>query len=530
MSQKLPPLPVGEQNFANLRHDGSLYIDKTALLQRLIEEGRWYFLSRPRRFGKSLTLSTLEAMFLGKTELFQGLAAEAWVTEQAQHPSPVLHLDLSAWPAAEAAETLPAWLISELQSFAVEYDLRFSPMPSCAQSFSFLLRTASKALGQVVVLIDEYDTPILKNINQPEKSQVVRNYLRDFYQILKSSSAHIRFAFLTGITKFSKTGVFSALNNLRDISFANFFSSITGYTQAEIDEYFQAYIHDLSHNSTNDTENLLNKIKEYYDGYSFDGQRRVYNPFSILNFFYYKEFENYWYASGEPGYLAEYLKKYGIYNPDVYKNCVVDSLFTDTVDIEKARPESFLYQSGYLTIAKKEADTLILDYPNREVLTSIAKLYLESIYTIPTYKSLTKRIQEAFSAQNFRSVVDIFNSELASIPYADFQNAGEGIYRTAFLLLMRASNLLVNAENPSKKGRTDLVIETHTAIYVIECKVAQSKKAIQKKCSEGFSQFAKREYLAPYAEETRKVYAYVLVIDNEERCALAFDVKTQTQI
>ena len=154
MNRNLPPLPVGEQNFANLRHDGSLYIDKTALLQKLIEEGRWYFLSRPRRFGKSLTLSTLEAMFQGKKELFQGLAAEAWVEKQAKHPSPVLHLDLSAWPAADPASTLPDWLINELQTFAVEHDISFKPVPSCAQTFSFLLNNACKSLWQVVVLID----------------------------------------------------------------------------------------------------------------------------------------------------------------------------------------------------------------------------------------------------------------------------------------------------------------------------------------------------------------------------------------
>ncbi|MBR3665047.1 MAG: AAA family ATPase [Desulfovibrio sp.] len=531
MNRNLPPLPVGEQNFANLRHDGSLYIDKTALLQKLIEEGRWYFLSRPRRFGKSLTLSTLEAMFQGKKELFQGLAAEAWVEKQAKHPSPVLHLDLSAWPAADPASTLPDWLINELQTFAVEHDISFKPVPSCAQTFSFLLKNACKSLGQVVVLIDEYDTPILKNMHDPAQSHAIRSNLRDFYQILKSASAVIRFAFLTGITKFSKTGVFSALNNLRDISFASFFSSITGYTQDEIYIYFADYIQDVLNNkkSTN-KDDLLKKIKEYYDGYSFDGKTRVYNPFSILNFFYYKEFENYWYASGEPGYLAEYLKKYGIYNPDIYKNCVVDSLFTETADIEKARPESFLYQSGYLTICKKELDTLTLDYPNREVINSIAKMYLESIYTVPMYKSLTMRLQEAFSAKNFSSVVTIFNSELAGLPYADFQNAGEGIYRTAFLLLIRASNLIVKIENPSKKGRTDIVIEGKDTVFIIEFKVAKTKKDILKKCSEGFAQFREKEYLSQYANEARDVQAYVLVIDAETHTATAFDVKTKAEL
>ena len=210
------------------------------------------------------------------------------------------------------------------------------------------------------MLIDEYDTPILKNMHDPAQSHAIRSNLRDFYQILKSASAVIRFAFLTGITKFSKTGVFSALNNLRDISFASFFSSITGYTQDEIYIYFADYIQDVLNNkkSTN-KDDLLKKIKEYYDGYSFDGKTRVYNPFSILNFFYYKEFENYWYASGEPGYLAEYLKKYGIYNPDIYKNCVVDSLFTETADIEKARPESFFINLATSPFAKKNLTHLL---------------------------------------------------------------------------------------------------------------------------------------------------------------------------
>ncbi|MCR5812920.1 MAG: ATP-binding protein [Desulfovibrio sp.] len=527
MRQTLSPLPVGEQDFANLRNDGSLYIDKTAFLQKLIEEGRWYFLSRPRRFGKSLTLSTLEAMFMGRTELFSGLAAEDWVAEQARHPSPVLYLDLSSWPAADAAETLPVWLIKELEACAYDHNIILNPAPSCAQTFSFLLRELAKAKGQVVVLIDEYDTPILKNLKYPEKANAIRAYLRDFYQILKNSSRYIRFALLTGITKFSKAGIFSALNNLRDISFATFFGAFLGYTQDEISTYFNGYIDSLLASKKYGSKDiLLNKIKEYYDGYSFDGETKVYNPFSILNFFYYHEFKNYWYASGEPEYLADYLKKYGIDNPEIYRNYVVDQLFTETADIERAQPESFLYQSGYLTIVSKDADTLTLDYPNREVLNSLAELYLKSVYTIPMYKALTKKLQEALALNNFHEVITIYNSELAALPYSDFQNAGEGIYRTAFLLLIRAANFFVKTEDPSKKGRADLVIETQKDIYVLEFKIARTEKEITKKISEGFEQFAKKEYLKPYETENRSVKAYVIVIDRTKHTALAYDTKT----
>ena len=317
MREDLPPLPLGEPEFSNLRTSHCLYIDKTGSLLQLIGSGRWYFFARPRRFGKSLTVSTLAAMFEGRAELFSGLAAREWVCAQAAHPAPVLRLDLSEWGAHREVEDLNDWLVKILQANAERFHLALPKETHCEAQFANFLRAVAP-LGQVVVLIDEYDAPILRNIAFPEKMAKLRDLLRSFYSVLKSCAASLRFVFITGIAKLVHAGIFSSLNNLNDISIDTNYGTLAGYTQEEIDICCAMYIEQAAHLLSVDAQLLRKKIRTFYDGYSFDGLHKVYNPFSILNFFAKNSFDNYWYESGSATFLEEYLKNKGVDSLDRY--------------------------------------------------------------------------------------------------------------------------------------------------------------------------------------------------------------------
>ncbi|MBR4741328.1 MAG: AAA family ATPase [Desulfovibrio sp.] len=517
---KTMALPIGIQSFPNLRARNYLYVDKTALLQRLIEEGRSYFLARPRRFGKSLTVSTLSAMFQGKEELFQNLACEEWVHEQARHPNPVLLLDLNAWSASGKVETLDGWLTRRLCVLAKKIGIEVAQQESCAETLQRTIESIAEAKGQVVVLVDEYDAPILRNLHDIAKAEIIREKLRDFYAVLKSCSEELRFVFMTGISKFNKVGIFSALNNLHDISSGRAYGTLTGYTQHDLLTYFDPFIESCIELQSNwNRELLLKKIEKYYDGYSFDGVTKVYNPFSILNFFQDGTFKNYWASSGEPSFLAWYLKQHGGLNPDRYSRLEVNSSFFDIAAIEQLPPEALLYQAGYLTIVEKDGDLFRLDYPNQEVRLSIADMYQRYVYNVPDYAGLGNALWKAFCANDLEGVLACYNRELSAIPYMDYEKAQEGFYRAIFLVILRAVNISVSAENPTSKGRSDCVIETQEFVYVFEFKVAQSAREIEGKAQEGVRQIQEKGYLEPYKNRSKTVLGACIVIDHKERKA-----------
>ena len=288
-------LPIGIQNFENIRTNNYLYVDKTKHLMEMIEKGECYFLSRPRRFGKSLTLSTLEAMFQGKAELFKGLYAEEWVKEQAKNPNPVIKLDMSCLDSYETKEKLNKSLVNDLKHSAYLYKLDIAEEEESKAMFKKVIYALYEKFGSVVVLIDEYDKPITDNINNLEKAEEMRETLSDFYSALKGSP-YIKFIMVTGVSKFSKVGILSGLNNLEDISMDEYYADIVGYTQKELEDNFCEWIEKASQKLSMNRKELLDKIKEYYDGFSFDGETRVYNPFSVLNFFKKSDFRNYWYV------------------------------------------------------------------------------------------------------------------------------------------------------------------------------------------------------------------------------------------
>jgi hypothetical protein len=385
--QNLRPLPIGIQDFAALREGGFLYVDKTQKIYPLVRQSKGsYFLSRPRRFGKSLLVSTLEHLFRGHRSLFTARdqnEQNLWIHDrwQWQDAYPVLRLDLStvsALSSNELKQSLLRYLQREAEKLGISLDSNI-----ISTSFSLLIeKMVEKFNKKIIILIDEYDKPILDNLYNPEVNQY-RQIMRSFYQILKSQDHNIRFLLLTGISRFSKMSIFSALNNLEDISLDQPYAQILGITQTEIDKYFKPYLELISQQKSTALHELLAKIRYWYDGYSFDGIHQTYNPFSLLNYCQRGELRNYWIGTGSSQFLMDYLKHHEIDRLQFQDNLIDDDLIS-SFDIEDAPPEIFFLQAGYLTFSKKQGRMYELDYPNMEVESSLRGIRANSRSRLPS--------------------------------------------------------------------------------------------------------------------------------------------------
>ena len=510
-------LPIGVQDFVQIRQDNMLYVDKTGRLQELIEKGRRYFLSRPRRFGKSLMLSTLDAMFSGRCEVFKGLAAEKWVAKQADKPSPVLRFDMSTRETG-TSEILYKSLKTMLTRSGKKFNIELTS-DTVSDMFEELIEELHRQYGQVVVLIDEYDKPILDNLSDFKKANEMREVLRTFYTVLKSCDEYLRFVMLTGISKFSKMGVFSAMNNLFDISMMEQYGDIAGYTQHDLEYNFSDWLNKIAAKRSSSREAILARLKDYYDGFSFDGKTRIYNPFSILNFFGTGEFDNYWYVSGSPSFMVEWMKEHQIQDPEEYRHILVNGDFIISAqEVEHADAPSFLLQSGYLTIEKREGQLLTLDYPNKEVLNSLSSMYLRLVYRVKNYAGLGYEIWQALKVGDISRIVELYNTALASIPYDDFaKNRNEYWYRAMFMMLLRGVGIITYAEIHTHKGRSDVLVQFKDVVVVFEFKYAAKSSEVDAKKAEGAAQLQDREYTKGYDAEGCKVISAVLVVDDEKR-------------
>ena len=511
MSERLQTLPIGIQSFEMLRQEELLYVDKTARLLEIVSSGRRYFLSRPRRFGKSLTLSTLDAMFQGKAELFKGLAAEAWVAEQVKRPCPVLRLDMSTMDVRGVSD-FEASLIRALTRRAESAGVQIkSVLPGGV--FQDLIIGLYDRGGPVVVLIDEYDKPILDKIGNLEAADSMREALRAFYTVLKGCDEYLRFVMLTGISRFSKTGVFSAMNNLNDISMDWQFGDIVGYTQEELERDFSGWISQAAKTMGTARGAFLQRVKDYYDGFCFDGRTRLYNPFSVMQCLAKTRFSNYWYDSGSPTFIVDYMKKHAIRDPETYRHLKVAWDFAGSQEIERAKPESFLYQAGYLTIESSEEQELTLDYPNREVLDSIARLYLDNVYRVEGFTALGSSLWRALKDGDVEEAVKLYNTALSGIPYQDFNQQNKSLYRSLFLMLLRGAGITAQGEVPTNRGRSDVLVLFPDRVVVLEFKLARSAGEVVRLRDEGQRQIEEKGYAKPYDAEGRAVTTAVIVID-----------------
>lgn len=375
MSNKI--YPIGIQNFEKIRRDGYFYVDKTALVYQLAKSGSYYFLSRPRRFGKSLLLSTLEAYFEGKKELFAGLAIEELEKDWERYP--VLHLDLNARQYENIGSLLEE-LNKYLEIWEQLYDSPFGDRKPEERFYQVIRRAYEKTGQRVVILIDEYDKPLLQAIGNPELQEAYRSLLKAFYGVMKSADGYIRFAMLTGVTKFSKVSVFSDLNNLKDISMRREFVDLCSITENELHENLESELHELSDSLNMGYNQVCQEMKRRYDGYHFAADTEgLYNPFSLLNTFDAKQFGSYWFATGTPSYLVELLKRTH-YDLDRMAHEEVDVEMFGGAESFDSDPLSAFYQSGYLTIKGYDSRFRIyrLGFPNLEVEEGFVKYLLRS--------------------------------------------------------------------------------------------------------------------------------------------------------
>ena len=475
-------LPIGIQDFESLRKDGYLYVDKTEQVYRLVSEGRYYFLSRPRRFGKSLLISTIKALFQGKRELFKGLAIdkkEDW--DWAVHP--VLHLDLNTekFSTKEALENK----INTFLSIEEEKYGRAEWEKSFGTRFEGIIRRACEKTGQrVVILVDEYDKPMLQAIGNKELQDEYRGTLKGFYGALKSMDGCIKFAMLTGVTKFGKVSVFSDLNNLEDISLLRQYYDICGISDEELLSYFDTEIDHLAEENDMTREECIARLRRMYDGYHFHQKAKgMYNPFSVLNTFKNREFGSYWFETGTPTYLVELLRRHH-YNLEEMSKSEVTADVLNSIDAESTNPIPVIYQSGYLTIKgyKSEFGKYILGFPNDEVAEGFVK------YLAPFY--LDNREQRSvFDIEKFTSDVRAGNIEqflgrlkslFASAPYDSVKGDRENHFQNMMWVVFKMMGFYSQTEYHTSNGRIDLLLETPQYRYIMEFKLdGTAEEALQ---------------------------------------------------
>lgn len=492
--------PIGIQNFEKIRTEGFLYVDKTAEIYKLAKEGRYYFLSRPRRFGKSLLVSTMEAYFSGRKELFSGLAVEKMETEWKQHP--VLHLDLSGVSYTDES-VLERVLSDKLAKWEALYGA-VNTSDILGLRFKEVIEAAYNKTGnQVAILIDEYDKPIIDNLgNEPTLSRL-RSTLQGFYSVMKSMDARIRFGFLTGVTKIGKMSVFSGLNNLNDISMIPDYVDICGISETELHEYFDESISELSSANEMSKEECYVKLKSMYDGYHFcEDSIGIYNPFSLLNTFQNKKFREYWFETGTPGFLVEVMRKTS-FDVTTLENQTVDSTLMSNADAIFENPVPYLFQSGYLTITGYNDMFRLyqLGFPNQEVKNGFLNCLLK--YYVPmspdmSGTTLIYQLWHSITEGNPKSFMQILSSLFANTSY-QIQGETEKDFQYAMYIISALLGEYVQVERTTSNGRIDLIIRTKEFIYIFELKVnADADVALR--------QIDEKGYARPFEGDSRKLF------------------------
>ena len=502
--------PIGIQQFEKLREDEWVYVDKTRQVYELVQGGSCYFLSRPRRFGKSLLLSTLEAYFQGKKHLFEGLAIENLEKEWTVHP--VLHLDLNAKPFTKLQD-LYDLLNAQLYLYEQEYE-SVAIDTSIEGRFRALIRAAKLKTGRnVVVLVDEYDKPMLQAIGNEELQTEFRNALKAFYGVLKSADGDLRFAMLTGVTRFSKVSVFSDLNNLEDISMMPQYHDICGISEKELHATFDAEVEKLAQANEQTKEEAYLELQKRYDGYHFCANTPgMYNPFSVLLTLKNANYGSYWFSTGTPTYLVELMKEVNL-NPADLTGYEAGASELDCIQAKVDNPIAVLYQSGYLTIKGYDKDVRLysLDFPNEEVKEGFVN------FLMPYYTPISETESPAFIGKFVREVkagkVDDFMRRLkalmADTPYELIRDL-ENHYQNVMYIITKLMGLYIQAEYRTSRGRIDLLIGTDKYVYIIELKLDGSAE-------EALAQINAKDYALPFAVDGREVVKIGANVTSETR-------------
>jgi hypothetical protein len=535
------------QTFEDMRKEKIIYVDKTAYLANMIdsEEGNdVFFLARPRRFGKSLTVSTFDAIFSGQKELFKGLAIEKNLDDEKFAPRPVIHLDMSTLTFNKGADEFEMSLRRITAKIADRFDIVIPvDIPAKEILYDLVEKSHNKFNQKVVILIDEYDSPVTNLLYTPEKADPIREELRYYYMQLKALDKHIAFIFVTGITKFVQGGLYSAFNNPTDISFMPEYGALTGFTHEEIEKYYSRQITNTAEELGMSPNLLLEKMKDYYNGFCFDEKTLVYNPFSTVLFFDRKLFRNFWFYSGSPDHLITFFKK---------TRLTVDQFRGDTISCDSLEnpssdtfidPAVYLFQLGYLSLRPGPAtDFYTLDYPNTEVKQSMARRLLESYFKGSSVKAsnVWKNLQKAVTARDPAALVEEFNKLLSAIPYDDYNKESqtdsgvvpsnksketkrdESWYRSSLFALVYAAALDPRAEVHGNLGRADIILSFGDQVWVLELKVRHhddSKDEILAKNA------LKQIYEKNYAGSFDDPVLLGLVINDEDRLIKAWECR-----
>ena len=507
-------LPIGIQTFRKIREEACYYVDKTTFIRRLVDEGSHYFLSRPRRFGKSLLVDTLKELFEGSEELFEGLAIHEGWDWSVRYP--VVRLDFSSGNYVE-----PDYLQTNLmaQLAAIERRAQVACEHTTApERLAHLIEVLHEQTGQrVVVLVDEYDKPILDALEQPAVARANRNFLRGLYATIKFADAHVKFTLLTGVSKFSKVSLFSGLNNLRDITLAARYSAICGYTDADLDRVFAPELPGLDREA----------IRAWYNGYNWLGDEKVYNPFDILLLFFNRKFGAYWFETGTPTFLLNMLMERGVGALALESMRGGDALLS-TFDVDHIATEALLFQTGYLTIQAEEDRGghrfYRLGYPNREVRQSLNECLLNRLAEDPSRQvQHSIRLYDLLLANDFAGLEALLQAFFAGIPYqwhtknniADY----EGYYASVFYSYFASLGLDLTVEDSSSRGRLDLALVFNRHVYLFEFKVEENAST-----GAGLAQLREREYAAKYGGLGWPMYLIGVAFSKTTRNVVAFEV------
>ena len=518
MTNTLKRLPTGIQTFSEIIEGGYLYVDKTALVYQLTSTCKYVFMSRPRRFGKSVLCSTLKSYFEGRSDLFKGLAMEQMESEWRKHP--VLLISLASIKGG-TTEDFYDKIDVQLRDYEKQYGIE-KPNNNPGARLENLIKQTSVLTGEkAVVIIDEYDAPLLTVLHEPERLKEMRMTVRSLLSCLKDCDPYLRFVFITGITKFSQVSIFSELNNLDKITMMPQYSTLCGITQEELETQMMPWVEHLAADNSMTVEDALAQLKRNYDGYHFaEDLKDVYNPYSLLQAFKWSKLKDFWFDTGTPSSLLNMLEKFGARVTEFDDGCKCEEKEFDAPTEKMTSAMPFFYQSGYLTIKAYNPDTgrFILKYPNREVrngmIYALIPYYVEqnSIHA----NSVVADVYEAILGGDLDEALQVLKVYLASVPYAEHATS-EGHYQTMLYVVFSLLGRYVQMEVRTVKGRIDMVLETKTDLYVMELKIDRPAR-------EALEQIDQKGYLLPYSREGLRLHKVGIAFSTEERTLSGWEI------
>lgn len=504
-------LPVGIQTFYRLISENCLYVDKTALIYQLVTEGSCYFLSRPRRFGKSLLVSTLESLFSGNKELFKGLAIDSLPYEWKQYPVIIISFaDIESKTPEELDKNIKIYL----QRIAQKHNILLDQAVSTGQMLQDLITQLSQE-NPVVLLIDEYDYSILRHVHNPDMANKIREVLRNFYGVIKGLDKYLKFVLLTGISQFSKTSLFSGLNNLEDISLSQEYNALLGYTRDEIIHHFAQHLISTAQKTETSVELLLDDITQWYDGYRFtraENSLKMYNPFSVLLCLKKSEFANYWFETGTPTFLINLFKEKN-YPIQDFESIEATTAELKQFEVDNINLKTLLFQTGYLTIKKynKDSDVYTLGFPNKENTRSLVEYIFASMTEVSsTYLYNTAAaLKKIFDKHLYEQLEPVLTQLYAAIPYTIHIDQ-ERYYQTIFYTALKMIGAHIIVEQATNVGCMDAILETKDTYFIIEFK-------INKPAHKALEQIKKKKYYQPYEMQGKNIVLIGISFDTTQK-------------